>query len=136
MRALVLTVLALAGCTEPDYDVVVGRIQLWDEPVMIEVPSSARRGELAIVNVTTSGNECVDYLSTDLDVHGDVADVTPLDRHPRGNLVCHDIWKSIRHEVGIAFDTAGVKTIVVHGRRTTANFGDEVIEVPFTITVE
>ena len=128
-----------AACDDaPDSVVELGMIDFHDTLLPIEAPATAARGEPFVVRVATAGGGCVSLDVTDVEVRDDGAEVWPYDRRHilrSEEAGCTLELVYLQHEAEMTFETAGPKTIRVHGRRVARQV-DEAIEIPITVLVE
>lgn len=128
MRMSSLALLGLLACD--DSIVEVGVIEMYPDPGRIEVPASVRRGESAVVHVTTYGTLCMSVEDTDIVTTEAGAEITPyIRREPDG---CVLALVPLSHEAYVRFETLGAKTILVNGRRLP---DDVLVQKSFSLTV-
>ena len=103
---------------------------------VVAAPASLRAGHDFTVTVSTFGNGCVTAAGAAVTYHGpqrNVAVVVPFDNYGApAELVCTDILNRPARDVRLRFNTPGVATIRVEGRRDS-NGGRAVVEVPITV---
>jgi hypothetical protein len=128
---LALVVLATA-CDDSVVEIGVIEDNEAHARVDIEVPSSVRRDELALVRVTTYGNSCVSIEDTEVDITATGAEITPYNRTTPPT--CTADLRLFKHEAQVSFNTLGTKTILVTGRSLDYR-SDEVVQKTFTMTV-
>jgi hypothetical protein len=126
----IISALACASAACDDSVVEVGVIEFHNDPVVIQVPGAVKRGESALVRITTYGGGCVSMEDTEISATGDGVVITPYDRRKSGT--CTHVLLRFGHEASVSFDTLGPKTVLVNGRRMPE---DELIQLPFTMTV-
>ena len=130
-----LAVCAAVACDD-GVIVEIGVIEQ-DGPAQIQVPTTARVGEPALIQVTTYGGGCVSVETTEVVVTDDGAEITPYDRRREGN--CTAIRLEFDHNAAIRFDTPGLKVIRVNGRKMYfggGEFQDELVQRTFSMNVE
>lgn len=135
--AICLGVCTIAACD--DSVVEVGVLQFHNDPVRILVPDTARPREAVLVQIVTYGDGCVSVEDTEVEPSEEGAEITPYDRRRVGEGACPQIQLHLSHDVQITFDTAGPKTIRVHGRREYASAGETVhepLQQSFPIMIE
>ena len=130
-------VVALAACSDDEWVVEPGQLEFYDMPARIQAPTTAQVSEPVIVRLETYGGGCIEFASMEVTISATAADMRPLDRRliPGDDGGCILILTMIAHEATLTFDTPGVKTVTVHGRRVNGR-GDEPVAFPLTITVE
>lgn len=130
-------VVALAACSDDEWVVEPGQLEFYDMPARIQAPTTAQVGERVVVRVETYGDGCIEFGLTEVTATATAADVRPLDRRliPGDDGGCTLILKAIAHEATLTFDTPGVKTVTVHGRRVNGR-SDEPVAIPLMISVE
>lgn len=123
LRVLPLALVALAlGCdtaTEPEEVRVVGVITGFkpDDPQIV-TPDTVNAGEEFTVSVSTYGNGCVEKGSTEYEVDGLDATITPYDIEIRGGTIaCTDVLKELTHTATLQFAGAGIARVTVQGRQ-------------------
>jgi len=130
--------LLLAACDQGSVE--VGEIQYDRGQPRIEATTPARAGDPVFMTVWTIGGGCVSLDSTEITATEDGGDLTPYDRDS-GDSLCTADLRFLPHEGLFTFETAGTKTIRVHGRRRTAGTvldppRDELFEIPVRIIIE
>jgi hypothetical protein len=131
-----LTLAMASACDDSDDVVEIGVIERVDIGIgaEIEVPSSVKIGELALVRVSTYGDGCISLDDTEVNITAGGAEITPYDRrHPPK---CTSNFLVFKHEAQVRFNTLGLKTILVNGRSRDGLPGSEqVVQKTFTMTV-
>lgn len=129
---LIIAVLSLAhaACDSVDSVVEVGRIERSGGTHPIHVPASADVGRPVVVTVTTVGDGCVSFESTEVETSTDGVDITPYDRRQIGEG-CLLLLYSFPHEAVLTFDSPGKVDARVHVRR----YSGEIETFPYQITV-
>ena len=135
---LIVSSLLFSGCGDGWESVVeLGRLEYYQMPQRVSAPTSGTVNDAFPVQVMTYGGGCINFERTDVIVTGDVAEIIPYDRRdiqPDGSMCTADL-RFISHEASVMFTTAGPKSIRVQGRRVERNL-DEIIEIPFSITIQ
>ena len=98
----------------------IGVITFYSEPVVIDAPTAARRGEHFEVRVRTYGGGCIRQGETSTAVEGLRAGVTPYDIDS-GAGVCTSELRVFDHTARLRFDDTGPAIITVRGRRLPEN---------------
>lgn len=97
----------------------IGTIAHYGDPVHVEVPASAARGESFVVKVRTYGGGCIAKGDTEVRSEGLSARVTPYDwevvRLP-ANTACTADLRLYEHSATLRFDQPGTATVLVQGR--------------------
>jgi hypothetical protein len=135
---LALAGLVVTACASEDTVVELGVLEHYQDAPMIEAPATASVGVPVDVRVRTYGDGCVSLESTDVVLTADGADILPHDRR-RMNQVGTQILQFLPHEASVVFDSAGPRTLRVHGRRLDRVAGepvDEVISIALDVLVE
>lgn len=138
VRVIATVALLLSACGTTDDSVVeLGRIEFYHDPALIEAPSSAGVGQSFVVRVMSYGGGCISPERTDVELTSDEAKVMPYDRRdiPTENEACTSDLRLVPHEAMLIFNTAGSKSIRIHGRRVNFDV-DEEIQIPLTVVVE
>ena len=121
-----------AACDDTEPGVVeVGAIEYAGSPALIEVPTSVKLGESALVRVRTSGNGCVSLEDTEVSMFDGGVEITPYDR--RKPPPCTLIQNFFMHEASVNFETLGAKTVLVNGRIVGST--SQLVQKTFTMTV-
>jgi hypothetical protein len=128
-----LTLVSAAACDDSVVEIGVIEDHAIDIGPEIEVPTSIRRGEMALLRVTTYGGGCVSIEDTELDITANGAEITPYDR--RTPPKCLLILNHFKHDAHVSFSTLGAKTILVNGRSVAADKSEQVVQRTFTMTV-
>jgi hypothetical protein len=116
MRSYFL-LLVCAACADPAHDeVVVAHWNLGDEQA-IRIPSPIFAGQPTPITIVSDGNDCVSLHSTEVEVAGDVVDITPYDRRFSTDDFCSDIGLTFEHTVTVVFPQTPSKTALlrIHG---------------------
>jgi hypothetical protein len=129
----IILTLAIASAACDDSVVEVGVIESAADPALIDVPSSVRRGEVALVHVRTLGTMCMSVEDTEVIISGEGAEITPYDRRQPGKCVYALV--PLGHEAAVSFDSIGTKVILVNGRRAGNGDGYELVQKSFDIMV-
>jgi hypothetical protein len=126
----------LAACAN-DSVVELGRVEYFDSAPLIDAPTVVEVGAAATVSVMTYGGGCILFERTEVDDSGADVLVRPLDRRliPGKNEACTQELRLIAHSVALSFETPGLKTVRIEGRRVKFNI-DEEISIPLSIMVE
>lgn len=115
----VLTTLVAAACSEstgPEDAARLGTVWFYDEPVVVEVPDTARAASPFEVRVRTYGGGCHRMGATATLASGDTLRVTPTDTVTTGpDLACPDILRTFDHRATASWPTPGELTVVVEG---------------------
>ncbi|MBA3455758.1 MAG: hypothetical protein H0T42_21865 [Deltaproteobacteria bacterium] len=134
-----LALILSAACDAPATDesiVELGRLEFFDDPVIINVPSSVKKRQPFQVQVVTYGGGCISFERTDVQVAMDGVDFLPYDRRDiPANGLCFANLSPITHEEYVVFDEPGRHVIRIHGRRYNARV-DEPIVIQMTTSVE
>src|SRR5687768_14439338 len=125
--------LAVTSAACDDSIVVVGVIETGPDPALIVVPDSAKRGEPARAFIRTYGSMCMSVEATEVSITEDGAEITPYDRRTPGKCVAALVQFS--HEAEVSFETLGLKTIRVTGRRSADAGTYELVQKSFAMTV-
>lgn len=137
LRSAVLAAAVLAAACSPtgtdDLVQDLAFIEMEGQPAQVSVPATARVEEAITVSVKTYGGGCTEMGETQVTVNGSVANVTPLDREPTGDVGCPRIVREFTHEARVTFETPGEAEVRVHGRRMP---GGERFTVTRTVTVQ
>jgi hypothetical protein len=133
MRVAALALL-LGACGSDDFVVKPGIIQFYEEPMLIEAPTSVPVGSSFTVRVATFGGGCESLEDTTVELVEDGAIVTPFDRThiPGENEACTDPLLTFFHEASLSFSSPGSKIVRIHGRRVAGDI-DQELEIPYTI---
>lgn len=141
-RILLLGLVAFAlGCNLPTWveevrvvGVVVG---FQDDDPHIVVPDTVQAGADFTVSVRTYGGGCERQGSTELEVDGLGATVTPYDITLRGvNVACTAVLKSFTHKATLRFVESGTARVTVRGREGgRAGHGDGLVTFERTVVV-
>ena len=131
------TLTASCGILEPDERRVIGVMETFANPVLVEVPDSVAVSVPFAVSVTTySGfHSCVTRIGdTEVGLEGSIARVTPYDyRSERTeDRACTDILRIFEHQTTVRFDVPGEAVVVVIGRKWGV---DALIEHEFPVHV-
>lgn len=127
-------VLSMLGCGD-SYELDLAQVEYFNLGARVEAPTSVAVGESFELTVGTYGGGCILEGSTEVELADIEADVTPYDRYLTGDGTCTADLRFYDHVGELRFDTAGEKTIRIHGRRV-ADDVDEVIEIPVSVQVE
>lgn len=131
MRSLVLGIgLGLAAsCTDDNSVVGLGVLTSRGDP-HVTLPDVVGVGEVFTLEVQTYGNSCFTAESTDVEMTNEAATVTVYDRDPRSR--CTADIAAVEHHATLRFDTAGMKSITIHGW----DMGHHDFYWPVTVTAE
>ena len=129
---------ASAGCAD-NTQIELGLIEMDGNAVLIQVPSSAKVGEIIVVKLSTYGvGGCTFFESTEINVIGDEAEITPYDRSKVSGSKCLASLEVFNHDALVTFETAGSNVIRINGRHT-GHVGrekiDEVVQLSFPMMV-
>ena len=106
------------GILSPDGAPRIGDLPTWYEPLV--VPDSVMAGRSFLVYVTTEGGGCTQASKTVVEIHGNVATITPYDYSERGNLwsrvVCLANWVLIHREVELLFPSVGPGRVILRAQ--------------------
>ena len=148
-KVLVLLTIVATGCGEnatgsadatQDVDIVRPGIirysDLGGPEDVLELPSTMHANESFPITVVTYGGGCETAESMEVSAAGDGADLRPFDRTfiPAGNGCAAAIF-FLEHHASLQFETPGIKTLTVFGRRVTPQI-DEATQIEVTILVE
>jgi hypothetical protein len=109
---------------------VPGRWSLEDETSVV-VGSSFLVGQPFTIKITTHGNSCVSFHSTEVDIGEHVVDIRPYDRRHSLDGFCDDILLTFDHSTEITLDERARTLIRVHG--SFDERGREAIERDFIV---
>lgn len=130
---LALVALGCSSISGLDEEQVVGIIEHFSEPVMVQLPDTVAAGEAFTATVRTYGGGCTKKGDTKVEVNDLRATVTPYDVRVESNAnVCTDILNAFQHTTTLRFEKAGTAEVVVRGRKQP---GDEVVTVKRTVVV-
>lgn len=140
MRCVVLAALVSApGCDVvgggDDYDLDLAQVEFYDLAARVDAPASAAVGETFAVKITTYGGGCILQGTTDVSASDAGAELTPYDRYYVGDNDCTADLRFYEHTAELRFDTAGEKTIRVHGRRVGDGI-DQEVDITVTVQIE
>ena len=114
----------LAACddpTGPDEVLVVGTVDFYEEPVVIEVPDTVAAGEPFAVGVRTYGGGCERLGPTEVEALEDGVRVTPRDwTTVDPDVACTTELKLFEHEATLTWSTPGEITVRIRGREEPA----------------
>jgi hypothetical protein len=110
-------------------------IAFYGDPLVVEVPSTARAGAPFDVGVTTYGGGCIAEDTTVATVADRLADVVPYQRihRPGPNEGCTLELRITRRTARVTFPTAGLAVVRVTGRAAP---GDSLVSVVRAVRVE
>ena len=112
-----LVVSLTIACSSP-FDAAESRLgTLLDvgEGLEIEVPDSAQVRQAFDIVARTTGNGCVSFGGTEVEVEGRVVDFRPFDLSPRdSNTVCTQVLKVFEHRASVQFDQPGPVDVRIH----------------------
>lgn len=113
-----------------------GTLAHYGDPVQVQVPAVAQRGQAFEVRVTTYGGGCVHKGRTDVRVDGLSARITPYDwevvQLPQGSACTMEL-RLLQHTASVRFDQAGTGRVQIHGRSKPSG---EAITVERTVQVQ
>jgi hypothetical protein len=128
---LAFVALGCSSISGPDKEQVVGTIEHFSEPVMVQLPDTVAAGEAFAATVRTYGGGCTKKGDTKVEVDDLRATVTPYDFRVESNI-CTDILNAFQHTAMLRFQRAGTAEVVVRGRKQP---GDEVVTVKRMVVV-
>lgn len=133
LAALLVAAAVAGGCgiLGPGEERVLGVIESYGEPLVVEAPDTVVAGAEFVVMVRTYGGGCTSKGPTSVDVSGNTATVVPWDRESGAN-VCTLILKYFRHTAAVRFGTPGDAVLIIRGRKEP---GGELVERERTIHV-
>lgn len=106
------------GILSPDGAPRIGDLPAWYEPLV--VPDSVMAGRSFLVYVTTEGGGCTQASKTVVEIHGNVATITPYDYSELGSFwskeVCALVPTLIHREVELLFQSVGSGRVILRGR--------------------
>jgi hypothetical protein len=113
----------------------LARLRFGSDPLVVEVPATARAGEPVEIHVTTYGGGCIREDTTVASVAGLDAEVVPyqLVYVTRPDEFCALVLRVTRRSVHLTFSTAGRARVRVIGRQAP---GDSLIVVTRGLIVE
>jgi len=132
----------LSGCVSDEVESVVevGWVDYAGDLAIIEVPATATRGVPFPLRVSTVAGGCMRVESTEVSSTSDALDLTPYDRRvvPSEGEACTAALVHLLHEEWVTFDSAGPKTVRIHGRRRLAQPGVhiEMVQLLHTVMVQ
>ncbi len=119
LRIGLVAALASAGCTgilDGGESRVLGTVQFYSDPVVIEVPDSVHRAEDFVVTVRTYGGGCERIGPTESETRADTIFVAPYDFTTRGvGTECTAILRLFDHSITLSWPSAGDLTVVIRG---------------------
>ncbi|MEN8145555.1 MAG: hypothetical protein ABFS14_11455 [Gemmatimonadota bacterium] len=86
-----------------------------EEGLAIEVPDSARARHAFDISVTTSGDGCVSFGGTEVQVTQRTVDFRPFDLH-NGEDLCFSIQNLFEHRASVQFNEPGHVAVRIHGQ--------------------
>ena len=138
-RTCILVTLIVGACGGPDDPVVEpGIIEYYDVAgPTIDVPVSASVGTPLNISVTTYGDGCISFDSTEVNVADEHADIYTFNqrRIATEETGCTLILNHIPHQASVTFASVGTKAIRIHGRKIGSQI-DEPLEVLREVTIE
>lgn len=138
--AFLFALVLVAACDtagESEKSVIeLGRLEFYNDPVIVEIPLAVMKGQQFQVRVETYGGGCIEYEDTEVLVASDGVDVFPYDRRkiPESGLCSLELTRIV-HEANVIFDQVGPGTIRIHGRRVNSHYDEEIV-ITLTTTVE
>ena len=139
MRRRLMALALLAACTtEPETARVVGLITAGNVATDVyDGPASVTAGQTFSATIFSYGSSsCTTPDGADVTVTGLIADVTPYDRVPTGNVVCTADFGARPHPITLRFPSAGAAELRVHGDGISIE-GERlpiVVSVPIEVT--
>jgi hypothetical protein len=121
------------GCGEEGYDEVVAGRWFLDDDTSVIVDQEVSSGQSSSIKITTSGNSCTSFHSTEVTVRENVVDITPYDRRSSSDGFCEDNEVRIDHSTSVTLNEVGRTLIRVHG--SFDERGKEAIERDFIVHV-
>ncbi|MEN8145561.1 MAG: hypothetical protein ABFS14_11485 [Gemmatimonadota bacterium] len=139
MTKLLLTALAASAafaCGSSPFDPPVrrlGTLQTTEDGFAIEVPDTVQARQSFEISAKTTGNGCVSFGGTEVEVEGSVVEFRPFDldvAFGRDDVFCTEILKVFDHAASVQIDQPGTVTVRIHGMAHTSdgNLGEIVIE--------
>lgn len=115
---LVAAALVLGGCgiLGPDEEEVLGAIEFYGDPFVLEAPDTVTAGEEFTASVRTYGGGCITKGSMSVSIEGQLATLVPVDIQSSAG-VCTLELRLFSHSAGIRFDGRGDAVIRVQGRK-------------------
>jgi hypothetical protein len=133
MKVAVVLIVLVSACTD-DTVVEVGVIEFLTDPLRVEVVPPLMHGQPFAVNVRTYGGGCVSLESTEVELEGDLATITPYNHRRLGT--CTADLRHIGHVAEIKFETPGMKAIRVIGRKHTGPQPDQLVGHEYLVRVD
>ncbi len=128
---LALVALGCGSISGLDEEQVVGVVEHFNDPVIVQLPDTVAAGQAFTATVRTYGNGCTKKGDTSVEVNDLSATVTPFDVRKKANF-CTDILNAFQHTATLRFNKAGTAEVVVRGRKQP---GDEVVTLKRTVVV-
>lgn len=133
-RRMILALALVQGCAQ-EPDAVLGRLEFYEQPARVALPSTVSVGVTFDVTVRTYGGGCIAFDATEIDVSGHLVEVYPFDRMERNGTVCTLEQVDIVHSASLSLDAAGEYVFRVYGRKVSSA-RDEVISREFSLIAE
>ncbi len=109
--------IACSACAD-DYVIKVGLTEGPQGALELTVPERAKVGEAVELTVRTIGGGCISEYDTQVTITRDDALIVPRDEtYVGGDTACVAAIFFYRHRATIVFDTPGMKTLRVQGRK-------------------
>ncbi len=111
------------GVFEADHETVLGAVFFHSNPPSVIIPDTVQAGTPFTVTVRTFGDGCYSFARTEIEMDGMAAEIRPYDSR-KTDVACPEILLTIEHTATLRFDTPGLATVRVVGRRTPSEAED------------